>query len=97
MTENAENLIADLVARGVLVSLWLSDGPRRDRDIPGMGGDDLAEAVETTVSVAKRNGKGILVESLDSEEGGGKLCFISPSHIVSWTIQPEANLTAALA
>jgi hypothetical protein len=97
MTENADNLIADLVARGVLVSFWLCDGTTARQRYPWDGGDDLAEAVETTISVAKRSGKGILVESLDSEEGGGKLRFISPSHIVSWTIQPEANLTAALA
>jgi hypothetical protein len=95
MSESPDNLIANLVQQGVAVAFYLSDGTTARQRYPWDSGKDLAEAVELTISVAKRTGKGIQVESMDDGGGDGNLRFIAPAHIVAWVIEPGFDLTAA--
>jgi hypothetical protein len=83
VSDSSDNLIADLTAPGVVVVYYLSDGSTaRARYLAG-----TIEDVEATLSVARRTGKSIQVDSADSGTDGTMEIYLVPQQVVMVKIE----------
>ena len=86
-SETAARLAADPSLDRVAVAYHLSDGTTARATYPWDGQDDIVETVEALVREKRRTGRGLAVDSLDSDQGQNAERFIAPSHIVAWVIR----------
>jgi hypothetical protein len=78
-----EQQIADLIKPGVVDAWYLSDGSTARSRYPHDGARPVIEDVEATLSLAKRSGKLIQVDSIDAETDSAMDTFIVPQHVVT--------------
>jgi hypothetical protein len=86
VSDNPDNLIADLTTPGVVVAYYLSDGSSARARYPA----GTIEDVETTLSVAKRTGKLIQVDSIDTLKGENMDTYIVPSAVIAVRVERAA-------
>jgi hypothetical protein len=91
VSESPENLIADLVDRGVSVSYHLSDGSTaRARYLAGS-----VENVETLLQQKRDSGQLLQVDSIDDDEGAGSDLYVVVRAIVAVRVQKGFDLMTA--
>lgn len=90
----ADQQVAELVKPGVLIAYYLSDGSTARARYKHDGARPVIEDVETTLSVAKRSGKLIQVDSIDAETNATMDTFIVPQHVIAVRIEKAGDLLA---
>jgi ribosomal protein L18E len=85
--EAGENLAASLRPHGVTVAFQLVDGTVARNNYAHDGQAPVISDVETTLSVAKRSGKMIQVDSIDDDCGYNMDLFIVPSQVVAVKVE----------
>jgi hypothetical protein len=74
------------------VAFYLSDGTTARSRYLHDGQRPVIEDVETTLSVAKRSGKLIQVDSLEAETDSTMDTFIVPSHVIAVRAEKKLDL-----
>jgi hypothetical protein len=91
-----ENLAADLRPHGVTVAFQMVDGTTARNNYLHDGKADVISDVETTLSVAKRSGKMIQVDSIDDDHGHHMELFIVPSQVVAVKVEKVFDVVGAV-
>jgi hypothetical protein len=87
-----EQQIAELVRPGVLVAFYMADGSTARSRYVHDGARPVVEDVEATLSVAKRSGKLLQVDSIDAETDSTMDTFIVPSHVIAVRVEKKLDL-----
>jgi hypothetical protein len=92
-----DTLIADLVAPGVLVVYYLSDGTTARARYFHDGARPIIKDIQDTLTAAKESNSLIQVESSDIDDGAQFDIYIHPDHIVEVKIEKAGDLLGAVA
>jgi hypothetical protein len=84
--DDPTQIVADLTTPGILVAFYLSDGTTARARYPA----GTIEDVETTLSLAKRSGKLLAVDSADSDDDHAMEIYLVPQHVVMVKIEKSS-------
>jgi hypothetical protein len=90
MSADPTQIVADLTTPGILVAFYLSDGTTARAHYPA----GTIEDVETTLSLAKRSGKLLAVDSADSDTDASMQIYLVPQHVVMVKIEKPLDAGA---
>jgi hypothetical protein len=95
MSENADNLIADLVKPGVLVCYYMSDASTARARYRHDGARPVILEVQDTLRAEREAGSLIQVNSIDAERDQAMDIFISAGHVIAVRIEKAADMLGA--
>jgi hypothetical protein len=84
--EVAARHAVDISVTEVQVAYYMSDGSTARAQYPSTNTDPTA-AVEALLKEKKQSGAALAVDSLDSDQRQDAERFISPDHVVAWTVR----------